>query len=181
MTQDELAAIVEGIAPVVRDFVKTALGDVAARVQVLDTQLAGLVTATTEIGTMRERLAVLETRAPVPGPTGPAGQNGSDGLGVDDLAIEQVDDATVRVKATHGDTVKVIGTVRFPVARVTGDYEPGREYLPGDLVRHKNAIWHCRVATTVAPGATTYDATGKPAGPQGKDFWTLLLRDGKRV
>jgi hypothetical protein len=177
MTQDELAAIVEGIAPVVRDFVKAALTDVGARVQVIDTQLVGLVTATTEIGTMRERLAVLETRAPVPGPTGPAGQ---DGLGIDDLAIEQVDDATIRVKATHGETVKVIGTVRFPVARVHGDYEPGREYLPGHLVRHKNAIWHCRVATTVAPGATAYDGTGQPAGPQGKDFWTLLVRDGKR-
>jgi hypothetical protein len=48
MTQDEIAAIVEGIAPVVRDYVKSALSEVGLRVQKLDVQLAGVVTATTD-------------------------------------------------------------------------------------------------------------------------------------
>jgi hypothetical protein len=32
----------------------------------------------------------------------------------------------------------------------------------------------------LAPDALSLDGQGKPAGPQGKDFWTLLLRDGRR-
>jgi hypothetical protein len=60
------------------------------------------------------------------------------------------------------------------------DYAPGKAYTPGKLVRYKSALWACRAETTLAPDAVTYDADGKPAGPQGKDFWKLLLRDGKR-
>jgi hypothetical protein len=128
-----------------------------------------------DLSALRERLAVLETRAPVPGPPGPPGRDGSDGVGFDDLAIEQIDNTTVTIKAVRGDVVKVIGTVRFPAATFERDYEPGREYVPGNIVRHKRAIWHCMNATTMAPGTSHYDDAGKLSGPQG---WSLLLRDG---
>jgi integrin beta 3 len=166
MTQDELAAIVEGIAPVVRDFVKAALTDVAARVQVLDTQLAGLVTATTEIGTMRERLAVLETRAPVPGPPGPAGTNGVDGLGFDDLGVTQADDRTVTITATRGDLVKEIGTAHFPLDIYRGVWLEGKAYEPGDGVTWAGSEWHCSAATLTKPG-------------DGSKAWTLKVKRGR--
>jgi integrin beta 3 len=195
MTQDELAALVEGIAPVVRDFVKAALTDVAARVQVLDTQLAGLVTVSTEIGTMRERLAVLETRAPVPGPPGPAGTNGVDGLGFDDLGVTQADDRSVTITATRGDLVKEIGTARFPLDIYRGVWLEGKAYEPGDGVTWAGSEWHCSAATTTKPGDGSKAWTLKvkrgrdgkdgkdggpgPAGPQGRD-WQQVYDDTRR-
>ena len=165
----------DALAAVVVSAFKVALAPLLARVAVLEG-----ADLTKEITTMRERLAVLETRAPVPGPPGGRGKDGIDGLGYDDLAIEQVDETTVTLKAIRGDHAKVIGSVTFPVARFTGDYEGGRAYTPGQLVRTKSAIWHCRVATTLAPDTVTYDASGKPAGPQGKDYWTLVLSERRR-
>jgi hypothetical protein len=129
---------------------------------------------------MRERLAVLETRAPIPGPAGVAGKDGVDGLGYDDLVLEQIDDTTVVLKARRGDVVKVIGTVTFPIFQSKGNYDPGRENLPGHVVRYKSALWHCHVATMLAPDAVMYDSSGKPAGPQGKDCWKLLLSERHR-
>jgi len=129
---------------------------------------------------VRERVAVVEVKPLIPGPAGPPGRDGVDGIGFDDLAVEQVDETTVVVKAIRGAVVKEIGKVTFPFACVKGDYEPGQEYTPGNMIRHKSAIWLCRKATTIAPGSVTYDATGKPVGPQGKDFWTLWIADGKR-
>lgn len=177
MTADELAAIIEGIAPVIRDCVQQAAFTCSVGLAVTDKEVAHLATAVAELGTVRERVAVLETRAPVPGPPGPAGMHG---VGFDDLVVEQVDETTIAVHAIRGDVVKEIGKVTFPFARVKGDYKPGQEYLPGNLVRHQRAIWLCKKATTIAPGSVTHDATGKPAGPQGQDFWTLWLADGRR-
>jgi hypothetical protein len=174
MTADDIAAIVEGLAPVILELIAKA------HVETQQQQIAHVIDATKELGAIRERLAVLETRAPVPGPPGAPGKDGVDGLGYDELALEQIDDTTVALKAKRGDTVKAIGSVTFPVLRFKHDYDAGREYLPGHLVRYKSAIWHCGVATMLAPDAVMYDASGKPAGPQGKDCWTLVLSERRR-
>jgi hypothetical protein len=150
MTADDLAALVEGIAPVVRDVSARACADLLGK-----------------LADLRERVAVLETRPP------------GDAAGLE-FVLEQSGDATVTLKAIRGEAVSVIGTATFPIQRFVGDYEPGHAYTPGNIVRAKHALWHCRAATTLAPDAVTYDASGAPAGPQGKDCWTLLLRDGKR-
>jgi hypothetical protein len=165
MTDAELAAIVEGIAPVVRDYIKTALSDVATRVQVLDGQLAGLVTATTEIGLMRERLAVLETRPPLPGPPGPAGQDG------------------------------VPGKDGMPGLEYCGVFSDGQTYDRGQLVTYAGATWHCNESTPTKPGDGSKAWTlmvkrgrdgkdGKdggpgPMGPTGKD-WQQVYDETRR-
>jgi integrin beta 3 len=195
MTQDEIAAIVEGIAPVVRDYVKTALGEVGLRVQKLDVQLAGVVTATTEIGTMRERLAGLEARPPVPGPPGPAGKDGVDGLGFDDLGVTQADDRSFTITATRGDVVNEIGTASFAIDLYRGVWLEGKAYEPGDGVTWAGSEWHCSAATTTKPGDGSKAWTLKvkrgrdgkdgkdggpgPEGPKGKD-WQQVYDDTRR-
>ncbi len=87
MTNEDLAAIVEGIAPVIVDLVTQSQVEMQQQQVATAAQIAQLVEATKEIGTMRERLAVLETRALVPGPPGPAGRDGVDGVGFDDLGV----------------------------------------------------------------------------------------------
>jgi integrin beta 3 len=195
MTADELAAIVDGIAPVIRDYVRRQFEEVTARLGVLDAQLAGLVTATTEIGTMRERLAVLETRALVPGPPGPAGRDGVDGVGFDDLGVTQADDRSFTITAAHGDIVKEIGTARFAVELYRGVWIEGRAYEPGDGVTWAGSEWHCTAPTTTKPGDGSKAWTLKvkrgrdgkdgkdggpgPIGPAGKD-WQQVYDDTRR-
>jgi hypothetical protein len=192
MTADELAAIVDGIAPVIRDYVRRQFEDVTARLGVLDAQLAGLVTATTEIGTMRERLAVLETRALVPGPPGPAGR---DGVGFDDLGVTQRDDRSFTITAAHGDVVKEIGTASFALDIYRGVWLEGKTYEPGDGVTWAGSEWHCHTATTTKPGDGSKAWTLKvkrgrdgkdgkdggpgPIGPAGKD-WQQVYDDTRR-
>lgn len=180
MTAEDVAAIVDGLAPVILELVAKAHADVHRQQITLAAELAHVIDDTKGLGAMRERLAVLETRAPVPGPPGAPGKDGDDGLGYDDLVLEQIDDTTVALKATRGALTKAIGSVTFPVLRFKHDYDAGREYLPGHLVRYKSAIWHCGVPTMLAPDAVMYDASGKPAGPQGKDCWTLVLSERRR-
>jgi len=195
MTEDELTAIVEGIAPVVRAFVQRAVGELAAQVTVTDAQIRHLAGAVTEIGAMRERLAVLETRAPVPGPPGPAGRDGVDGLGFDDLGVTQRDDRSFTITAIRGDVVKEIGTAAFAVDIYRGIWLEGRAYEPGDGVTWSGAEWHCHTATTAKPGDGSKAWTLKvkrgkdgrdgkdgppgPPGPKGKD-WQQVYDDTRR-
>jgi hypothetical protein len=68
----DLAVLVKGIAPVVRDYVATALTGVSDR-------LAALEGVTAEHAALCARVAILETRPSVPGPPGDAGPPGKDG------------------------------------------------------------------------------------------------------
>jgi hypothetical protein len=180
VTDDELAAVIAGIAPAVRAYVATVVGGLTTQAAALDVRVCAFDGTAADVGALRERVAVLETRAPVPGPPGPAGRDGVDGIGYDALTVEQTDADTLTVCAVRGADVRVVGSVAFPVLTFAGDYEHGRAYRPGAVVRHRSALWHCKAATAIAPDAAPIDGTGRPAGPQGRDAWTLLLRDGKR-
>jgi len=174
MTEDELTAIVEGIAPVVRAFVQRAVGELAAQVTVTDAQIRHLAGAVTEIGAMRERLAVLETRAPVPGPPGPAGRDGVDGLGFDDLGVTQRDDRSFTITAIRGDVVKEIGTAAFAVDIYRGIWLEGRAYEPGD----GSKAWTLKVKRG-KDGRDGKDGPPGPPGPKGKD-WQQVYDDTRR-
>jgi hypothetical protein len=141
MTAEELAALVEGIAPVVRDVVQAALAEVTTRVQVVDTQLAGLVTATTEVGVMRDRLVALETRPLLPGPPGPDGAPGPPGK----------DGA--------------------PGLEYCGVFADGQVYNVGQIVTAGGSAWHCNEATTTRPGdgAKAWTLMVKRGRDYGKD------------
>jgi hypothetical protein len=195
MTQDDLAAIVEGIAPVVREFVMQATADLALQQTATNAHLRAVVEAVHGIGAMRERVAVLETRAPVPGPPGPPGRNGSDGVGFEDLGVVQRDERSFTITATHGDAVKEIGTAHFALDIYRGIWVEGRTYEPGDGVTWAGSEWQCHVTTTTKPGEGSKAWTLKvkrgrdgkdgkdgppgPAGPAGRD-WQQVYDDSRR-
>ncbi len=195
MTADELAAIVSGIAPVIRDYVTRAHGELVQRVTIAETQLAAVATQTSAVGPLRERVAVLETRAPVPGPTGPAGRDGVDGLGFDDLAVTQRTDRSFAITATRGAVVKEIGTATFALDIYRGVWTEGKTYDAGDGVTWAGSEWHCQTTTATKPGDGSkawtlkvkrgrdgkdgQDGAVGPPGPAGKD-WQQVYDDTRR-
>lgn len=118
---------------------------------------------------LRERVAVAEVRAPMPGPPGPAGRDGkdgTDGLGFNDLVATQDNERTFTIKAVRGDVVKTIGTLRFPVQIQRGVYVEGKAYELGDVVTWGGSQWHCNEDTTAKPG-------------ENAKAWTLVVKRGR--
>lgn len=121
------------------------------------------------IGDLRERVAVVETRAPVPGPAGMAGKDGRDGVdgvGWDDLIVEHDGERTFTFKSIRGDRVKAHGSFAVPVLMYRGVYTEGKSYEVGDVVTWAGASWHCKKTTSTKPD-------------QGRDFWTLMVKQGR--
>ena len=97
------------------------------RVAVLETaggQWAG------ELGAVREQLAALDARPPIPGPAGPPGPPGRDGLDGKD------------------------GAPGIPGLRYLGVHVAGKPYAVGDVVTHGGSAWYCGHETSDAPGAS---------------------------
>lgn len=134
--------------------------------------LSSIADLTKDIGAMRERVAVVEVRAQVPGPAGQNGadgkdgKDGADGLGFDDLMAVQTDERSFTIKAQRGDRVKDIGTARFPIQIQRGVYTEGKSYEQGDVVTWGGSQWHCDAETTTKPG-------------DGSKGWTLVVKRGR--
>lgn len=118
------------------------------------------------IAAVSERLAVVETRGSMPGPAGEKGKDGADGLGFDDLVLEQLGERGLTVKAVRGDRVKDIGTLTFPVDIYRGVYVEGKAYERGDGVTWGGSEWHCNESTSSKPG-------------DGSKAWTLKVKRGR--
>lgn len=131
-----------------------------------------LADLTTDVSAMRERLAVVETRAPVPGPAGVNGadglhgKDGADGLSFGDLSLLQEDDRTVVLRATRGDGVKELGRLTFPAEIYRGVFVDGKTYDRGDRVTWAGSEWHANESTTTKPG-------------DGSKAWTLTVKRGR--
>lgn len=128
MTEADVAAIVEGIAPVTWDAITRATAAIVQRQAALELQIAQLLEAAKDHGAIRERVAVLETRPLQPGPAGqdgapgPAGKDGADGK----------DGA--------------------PGLEFCGVFIDGQAYDRGQLVTCAGSSWHCNEPTTTKPG-----------------------------
>lgn len=142
MTPDELAAIVEGLAPVIRDYVTRTHGELRERLAVLETKATRGVD-TTDLAVLR---ADLDTRlaglAPVPGPPGPPGPPGADGVNGKDGA---------------------------PGLRYCGVHKADETYVAGDVVTWAGSAWHCHVTTNEKPGAGGAWQLIVKAGRDGRD------------
>lgn len=169
--------------PVIDPVVPVDLSPVLERVASVEVRLSTLSDLTKDIGTLRERVAVVEVRQPIPGPPGVNGKDGADGMGWDDLAVEHDGERSFAVKLTRGDRVKDAGTFVIPAQIYRGIYTDGRTYEPGDTVTYARSLWHCLKTTILKPDAVSRNAvTGEAGGPQGKDFWKMVVKgaqDGK--
>jgi integrin beta 3 len=118
---------------------------------------------------LRERLAIVETRAPVPGPPGRDGQDGkdgADGYGVEDLSVEFDGDRTIALAfARAGREVQRFPLV-LPFQKYQGVYHAGTSYVAGDMVTYGGSLWHCGTATSARPG-------------DGVTGWTLAVKRGQ--
>jgi hypothetical protein len=171
MTADELT-----------DLVTTALTDtvvpIRTSVTVLDDRVRAQFTVHAETATrvreleatvasLRERLAVVEMRAPVPGPPGKDGKDGADGFGVEDLSVEFDGDRTILLAfARPGRDTKRF-PLTLPFQKYQGPFEAGRTYVQGDTVSLRGCEWHCDAPmTTARPG-------------DGDSGWTLAVKCGR--
>lgn len=104
-----------------------------------------------ELQTLREKVAALEARAPVPGPPGPAGVNGTDGK--DGVAGTPGDPGPPGPMGKFADSYKDV-------------YEQGATYAGGDVVTDDGSLWLCKAATTT-------DRPGRSSA------WRLICKRGK--
>lgn len=130
MRRDELVAVADGVAVTM----KAALAPVYSRIdgaeRSIESRLSVIVrdmelVITRELGAVRERVAALESRPPVPGPIGPPGRDGVDGKD---------------------------GAPGSPGLRYLGVYQTGKAYDHGDIVTYAGGAWHCNTATDTRPG-----------------------------
>ncbi len=188
----ERLAAAEGQAAVLRDrvvLVETkslpppppdpAIADLRDRVTELQAAVKSLEPQTTEIPVMRERLAVLETRAPVPGPTGANGtdglngKDGADGLGFEDVDVALDGDRTLIFRFARGDHEKTFRVVT-PWPKYQKRWIQGKAYVPGDVVTWDGHLWDCQEATTdaqpdISPKVWLQSVTRGRSGRDGKD------------
>jgi hypothetical protein len=131
---------------------------------------------TKDTATLRERMAVVEVRAQIPGPpgvdgkpgrdgaNGVNGKDGVDGFGFDDLSAD-CDGRTMTLKFQKGDRIKAF-PLRVNYADYLGVYQDGKPYTKGDLVTWGGSAWHCNEDTTSKPG-------------DGSKDWTLMVKRGR--
>ena len=112
----------DALAEIIVDTVATAVAPLLADVTTLRTQVAALEARWSDNAALRERVAVLETRAPIPGPAGKDGEPGPPGK-----------------DGTAGLTYR-------------GVYQEGKRYELGDVVTWAGSAWHTNEATTTKPG-----------------------------
>jgi hypothetical protein len=164
MTADELAAIVNGIAPILKAYVAQQVGasatDVAARLAALETALGVRVAA------LEAAPAARDGRDGRDGTDGAPGPAGLDGLGFGDLELVHDGERRVTVRAVLGDRVKELGTVAIPCEIYRDVWTPRKTYERGDCVTWAGSEWHCNATTTAKPG-------------DGSPSWTLKVKRGR--
>jgi len=147
MNHGEMAVLVKGIAPVLRDAIVRAVQPVADRLRQLE---------------LREL------------PEGPPGKDGQDGLGFDDMDVCVLeDDRTIEISFRRGDEEKVF-TLKWPTVLDRGPFKVERElpYEPGDGVTWGGQFYICNEQTNEKPDLSK---DGKPwrlavrKGRDGKD------------
>lgn len=112
---------------------------------------------TKDLARLSERLAVVETRAPVAGPAGLAGtdgqpgrdglngKDGADGLGFEDLSVDFDGDRTIVLTFERGAQKKT-WPIQLPYLKYQALYEDGRTYVKGDVVTWGGSMWFCEAA-----------------------------------
>ena len=124
-----------------------------------------------ELADLRLQVARLDDRAPVAVPAGERGERGAPGrawrrrFGFDEFAVEHDGDRTLTLAFARGAERKTFPAVlSFP--RFRGEYQTGRVYAIGDVIRHGGSAWHCDAPTTLPPA-------------DHRTEWSLMVRRGR--
>jgi len=127
-----------------------------------------------KLSDVRERVAVLETRAQVPGPAGTdgvdgrAGTDGRDGVGFEDLTVDHDGERGFTLRAVRADQTKELGTFTIPALIYRGVHQAGKTYDNGDVVTWAGSTWVANEQTTTKPGEYA-----------GAAVWTLCVKKGR--
>jgi hypothetical protein len=106
----------------------------------------------------------MKTLGPVMGKDGKDGEPGRDGFDLDDFDCQPVDERTIKLMFTRGDTAHSY-ELAFPVPVYRHVFKEGETYARGDVVTWGGSSWHCEKETTEKPGA-------------GGD-WVLMVKKGR--
>jgi len=194
MRKRELAAVIEGLAPVLREYA-AALGARLSALEAKERGLDGQDGATGPPGPPGpEGKPGRDGRDGLPGPAGGKGLDGNDGVngrdgkdGRDGVGLEQftasfdVETKTLTHRYEGGGIVREYSWV-LPLTIYRGVFEPGTTYQAGDQVTQGGSMWICKLATMAQPGdsdegarawqlSTKRGRDGKPGppGPKGQD------------
>ena len=174
MTQEQLAALAKGLAPVVRECVATATAPLLEQINALQGQMAALkgidhgaglagamidrggnLILTLTDGTQRDLGAVV-------GKDGEPGKDGMDGLGFDDMDMVVADDGVALVFA-RGEQKKAFA---LPIVFDRGVFKADTAYRKGNGVTWGGQFW---IAQKDNP-------EGKP---DASSDWRLAVKKGR--
>lgn len=161
------------VAAVLASELERGLAPVLARLERVEGAQLAHAAYVVDAGALRERLAGLEARPPVPGPAGAPGADGRDG--VDGLSLADFDLTfdgvrTFTASLGTGDR-RQERTITLPIPVWRGIYQAGQVYERGDLVTVGGSMWHCQADR----GTTT-----RPETADGAPFWRLCVKRGDR-
>ncbi len=168
MTEDQLAELVvmtikQALAPFLQ-----SLAVLEERVSGQGTRLASTEAERAELLAMRERLAVVEARPPIPGPAGrdgAPGANGADGIGFDSVEAAFDGDRTLAFHFRKGELTKTVA-LPLPMPHYEGIYQAGRDYGLGDIVTDGGSAWICVAPTQSRPN-------------ENASAWRLMVKRGR--
>jgi hypothetical protein len=100
---------------------------------------------------------------------GEKGSDGRDGFSLDDFDVEAIDERTVDLRFTQGDTVHAF-ELKFPVPVYRNVFKQGETYVRGDVVTWGGCAWHCEKETAEKPEQGENWALMVKRGRDGKDM-----------
>lgn len=159
MTLTDLSALIQGLAPAIRDYVLTSQKP------------------------FEKRLTAVETQDLIPGPVGAKGDNGKDALGFDDIQVDFDGERKFSLKFVRGEEQKQFGVFRLPLMIYRGVFDERQTYEKDDVMTWAGAMWIAKtdqpkgkpnaspdyqlVVKKGSDGRQGPEGKGGPTGPQG--------------
>lgn len=158
MDQRHLEALLEGIAPVVREAIAQATAPLLARI-------AQLEAMPREAGPPGRDGR--DGQPGVPGAAGLDGKDGLDGLGFDDLSVEHDGERLLTLSFTRGEQAKTFPVV-LPISIYRGVWKDGA-FARGDNVTLNGHVWIAGCDTSAKPGDSEDWRLAVKRGRDGRD------------
>ena len=162
----DIKAMMAEIAPVIREYTSAVVEPLSERLDAIEAKLANLPASDQQAQDAAQLRALIDEvssridNLPVP-EKGEKGEPGRDGLGFDDMRMEEREDGCYLV-FERGEIVKEF---RVPVVIDRGVYSAGRLYRRGDGVTWAGSFWIAQEDTSEKPD------TGKG--------WRLAVKKGR--